>query len=137
MAFWLRFQNGVEDPESMRFEGVKFYEHPTTIREEAQTLNLKLYSHRLGARREWDIVVSANELFGTSNLITQTESSGSAYMKEFFDAENHWLCISEAGTEPESGWIHVVISGGRFPVEFIKGHKYLPQVSVALRESLR
>lgn len=137
MAFWLKYKNGSEDHESMRFEGIKFYEHINVVREEAQTLNLKLYSHLLGARREWDIVISANELFGTSNLIMQAESAGLGYLKGFFNAENQWLCISTADTEPMSGWIHVVIAGGRFPVEFIRGHKYLPQVTVTLRESLR
>lgn len=137
MAFWLRYKNGADDPESARFEGVKFYEFPNEIREEAQTLNLKLYSHRLGSRREWDIVISANELFGASNLITQSESANLAFLKEFFAAESHWLCIDDATSEPETGWIHAIVSGGRLPVEYIKGHKYLPQTNLTLRESLR
>lgn len=91
-----------------------------TMRKSGRLLNGNAYSHLQSRWREWDVVISADEL---------TVSSAHSFVRNFWKSkESKYLKIGDAD------FIEVVIDGGSAPKELIEGSVFLPEYKFRLIE---
>jgi len=94
-------------------------EIPETTREADRSLRQIEYSHTLSGRSTWNIIISSDILFETTNF---------DFFKAFYKADLWALSFDNFSTETE-----VVISEtDLMPIEFIQNNKYLPEFSFNL-----
>lgn len=105
---------------SLELNSIICDDNDVTERKTGRMLNGVAYSHLNAAWREWEIVISADELCDSTKL---------AFIRAFWKSgANKQLKIGSGS------WIDVVIEGGAAPKENIEGNKYLPEYKLRLIE---
>lgn len=114
---WLNYINGATPPGvSMRFAPLSVRERLSVTRRGGETLRGTTYDHRLGARRTWEVVISADELLSDASR---------EFMLEFFAGGRRFISFEDVETAPTTTWIGVAIEGGDAPIEAIEGNERL------------
>lgn len=90
--------------------------------EEGILLNGRQYQHTLYRHREWDLVISADE-------IDQTDID---FLNDFNNSLFRYISIYNGSSW--SDYIEVISDGDRLQVEYIEGLEDLPEVTLNLRE---
>lgn len=130
-AVKLMYINGEETPVTQEFNAVTDGGYNNVSREQVTTLSRRIYEHKYGTRREWDIVISANELYGEDNDKLE-------FLEQFWIAEKRYRRWDSVETEDiaEMTVTRVVTADGRSPREQLRGNKHLSQFKLTLVESL-
>lgn len=104
----------------MEFKPLVCDEVPVTLRKNGRLLNGNAYSHLQARWREWDLVISADELFDTSKA---------NFLRAFWSSKQAKYLKIGGGS-----FIETVIDGGSAPIEKIEGSKFLPEYKLRLIE---
>ncbi len=128
----LMYQNGSDVPNTNAFNAVTNLEFNNVTRDQSTALSGRMYDHVLARRREWDVVISADELAGSGN-------EKLAWLEAFWNADKQFVRTDTTDTEviEEMTFTRVMTGGGRSPKEFIRNNKLLPQYKMTLIEALR
>lgn len=123
---WLNYINGATPPGvSMRFDPISVRERASVTRRGGETLRGTTYDHRLGARRTWEIVISADELI---------DADRREFVLEFFLGGRRFISFEDVDTAPTTTWVGVAIEGGDAPIEAIEGNERLVEWTFRLIE---
>ncbi|MBL8000130.1 MAG: hypothetical protein JNL32_16025 [Candidatus Kapabacteria bacterium] len=91
-----------------------------TMRKNGRLLNGTAFSHLQARWREWDVVISSDELISRD---------ANTFIRNFWKSkEAKWLKINSGS------FIEVVIDGGAAPKELIEGSTALPEYKLRLIE---
>ena len=93
-----------------------------SIEEKGRLNNGRNYSHLLHIQRQHEIVISSDEL----------DDERFTFLESFWIAPYKYLSTNN-GTS-WSNYVEVFTESGEFPVEFIEGIEYLPEVKLLLKE---
>lgn len=104
----------------MEFKPIVCDDVNVTNRKTGRLLNGVAYSHLTASWREWDIVISADELYVLSKV---------EFIRAFWKAKQKRELKIGTGA-----WIEVITDGGSEPVENIEGSKFLPEYKLRLIE---
>jgi hypothetical protein len=125
VALWLRhINNGVTT--SLRIDELALIPSRNVVRKSGTTLRGNTYDHKLHARRVWQLIVSADQTYGTMSAAT--------FLVDFFTASARLINLSTDATAPTTGWIAVALDGGDLPVTYIEDCILLPEFSFKLIE---
>lgn len=128
---FLMHGNGTDVPNTQSFNAVVFVQKNNIKRIQETALSQRTYEHTLAVRRQWDLVISANELSGSGN-------EKLAWLENFWIANQRFLRTDTTDTDDveEMTWTRVTTGDGLSPREQIAGHKLLSQMKFELLEAL-
>lgn len=116
------------DTKMLDFEGTEVtYPIPNTQVETGRNLNGKKYSHKLYTYKSGRVVISPNEL---NSDYTSEIPSGLEFLIAFWNAPFKYITFFEDFMPDIGNYIQIDTNGGAFPVEYIDGIKYLPEVTI-------
>ncbi len=119
----LTFDSGIEDSEQKIYNNIaprKTYINRSV--EEGILLNGRQYQHTLYRHREWDLIISANEI----------DQSDINFLDDFNNSLFKYISLYNGSDW--SDYIEVLTTDGRLSIEYIEGLEDLPEVSLNLRE---
>lgn len=108
-------------------EQLKFYTlsfvppYVNTVVDTGRTLNGKGYSNTLYKYKEYELIISADELSDTNNQ---------AFINSFYSANYKYISIYNGTTW--SSYIEVMTDGGKIPLEYLDGLEYFPELKIKL-----
>ena len=92
-----------------------------TVTDTGRALNGRLYSNLLYRFKEYEIIISADELADTTNR---------EFMESFFGANYKYISFYESNAWGD--YIEVSNDAGRIPLEYLDGIEYLPEIKIKL-----
>lgn len=114
-----------EDSENSQFNNL-FVKHETD-RIESNSLRGYMDSKLLAKRRNWDVVISADEL--------ATDAKYNFIIDFWNTGHPHYIDITGNSLATVYSWIDVIIPAGEIPIEFLNGNNLFREFSVNIKES--
>lgn len=126
MALWLRHITA-STTYSQRYEELSKDSRASVTRKIGETLRGNTYDHRLAKRRKFTITISADETYGAT-------SAKRDFLNAYFEGDARFINLSEAETEPSTGWIAVALEGGDTPFQNVEDCDLMPEFTFVLIE---
>lgn len=119
----LTFDNMLTDSEQRIYFGLSVLRpNRNRVTDDGVLLNGRQYSHLLYEHKEWDLLISSNEI----------DNDDVDFIDNFLSAKFKYIAFYNGSSWED--YIEVLANSGRTPVEYLEGVEFLPEVTLNLRK---